>query len=105
MHPQAARYETSPMNEYFIIYDIADPKRLRQVAQVLKDYGHRAQKSKFEACLSPPQLKALQREIGLIIDPEEDGVKYFPLCEKCFGKTELFGKGHSKGHDSVFEVI
>lgn len=55
------------MNEYFIIYDIADPKRLRMVAQVLKDYGQRAQKSKFEASLSVAQLKALQRVMATII--------------------------------------
>ena len=93
------------MPEYFVIYDIADPKRLNRVAKILKGYGHRAQKSKFEASLTPAQLKALQKAIGRVIHPQEDGVKYFPLCEKCFGKTETFGKGHSKGHDPEFEII
>ncbi len=93
------------MAEYFIIYDIADSKRLNRVAKILQDYGQRAQKSKFEVSLSPAQLKVLQRKIGRVIHPEEDGVKYFPLCEKCFGKTEIFGKGHSKGHDPEFEIL
>lgn len=93
------------MTEYFIIYDIADPKRLSRVAKILKSYGQRTQKSKFEVSLRPAQLKALQSEIGATIHPDEDGVKYFPLCEKCFGKTEIFGKGHSKGHDPSFEIV
>jgi CRISPR-associated protein Cas2 len=93
------------MNEYFIIYDIADPKRLNRVARILRDYGQRVQKSKFEVAVSPAQLKALQQAIGAVIHPDEDGVKYFPLCEKCFGKTEIFGKGHSKGHDPCFEIL
>ena len=91
--------------EYFIIYDIADPKRLNRVAKILENYGQRAQKSKCELSLSTAELKALQREIGLVIHPEEDGVKYFPLCEKCFGKTEIFGTGHGKEHDSAFEIF
>ena len=91
------------MAEYFIIYDIADPKRLNRVAKILKNYGQRAQKSKFEVSLRPRELKALQREIGG--HPPEDGVKYFPLCEESLGKTEVFGKGHSKGHDPAFEIF
>ncbi len=91
--------------EYFIIYDIADPKRLNRVAKILENYGQRAQQSKFELSLSTAELKALQREIGLVIHPEEDGVKYFPLCEKCFGKTEIFGTGHGKEHDPAFEIF
>ena len=93
------------MTEYFIIYDIADPKRLNKVARILKNYGQRTQKSIFEAILTPAQLEMLQREISATIHQDEDGVKYFPLCEKCFGKTEIFGKGHSKGHDPCFEII
>ena len=79
------------MTEYFIIYDIADPKRLNKVARILKNYGQRTQKSKFEAVLTPAQLEMLQREISATIHPDEDGVKYFPLCEKCFGVPRKTG--------------
>ena len=93
------------MAEYFIVYDIANARRLNRVAKILKDYGQRIQKSKFEANLEPAELKALQQRIGRIIDPQEDGVKYFPLCEKCFVKTEIFGKGRRKEHDPDFEIL
>jgi len=93
------------MAEYFIIYDIADPRRLNRVAKILKDYGQRTQKSKFEASLEPAELKALKQKIGRVINPEEDGVKYFPLCEKCFAKTEFFGKKPSKKHNPEFEIL
>lgn len=91
--------------EYFVIYDIADPKRLARVARILKDYGLRMQQSKFEASLGTAELKSLQADIGGVIDPLEDGVKYFPLCEKCYGKCEIFGQGNPKGFDPDYEVI
>ena len=93
------------MAEYFIIYDIANPRRLNRVAKILKDYGERIQKSKFEANLEPAELKALKQKIGRVIHPGEDGVKYFPLCEKCFVKTEVFGKGHRKEAKPDFEIL
>lgn len=91
--------------EYFVIYDIADPKRLLKIAKILKGYGLRMQYSKFEASLQPHDLKNLQYEIGAVINPLTDGVKYFPLCDKCYGKCEVFGKGNPKGHDPDFEII
>ncbi len=91
--------------EYFIIYDIADPKRLGKVAKILKDYGLRMQKSKFEVSLNTQGLRALQADIGRVINPIEDGVKYFPLCERCYGKREVIGKERLKGYDPEYEII
>ena len=34
-----------------VTYDIADPRRLNRVAKVIKDYGTRVQKSKFEVAV------------------------------------------------------
>ncbi len=90
---------------YFVIYDIADPKRLNRVAKILKNYGLRMQQSKFEASLTSSELRDLQTEIGKEINGLEDGVKYFPLCEKCYGRCEIFGKGNTNGYEPDFEVI
>ncbi len=93
------------MANYFIIYDIADAKRLNKVAKILKDYGVRMQKSKFEAELSDSDFYKLQTSIGRVINPVEDGVKYFPLCQKCVVKTEVIGKGMVIEAAGEFEII
>lgn len=76
-----------------VAYDIADEKRLNRVAKVILDYGTRVQKSIFEVDITPKAFKELKERIENIIVAEEDGVKYFPLCEKCAGTVEIIGQG------------
>lgn len=90
---------------YFVVYDIAHPKRLRRVAKTMEDYGKRVQKSKFEMTLSGTRLKELQQRIDEIIEPDEDGVKYFPLCQKCRVKLEIIGQGCYIDPDTEYEII
>ncbi len=87
------------------IYDISDNKRLNQVAKILKGVGTRVQKSKFEIDVTKTQFKSLQTKIADIIDPEEDGVKYIPLCPKCRGKIEIIGLGKYIDQDEDFYVF
>ncbi len=93
------------MGHYFIIYDIADKKRLYKVSKILQDYGLRMQKSKFEAELGKVIFRQLQVEIGRVIDPEWDGVKYFPLCGKCVDKIEVIGLGMELDGTGEFTII
>lgn len=76
-----------------IAYDIADPRRLYRVAKIMEDYGHRVQYSIFEAELERAQLQVLQARAGEVINEEADGVKYFPLCERCLQRVTVHGKG------------
>jgi len=91
--------------DYYIIYDIADPKRLAKVARILKDYGVRKQKSKFEAELTDHQLRSLQKDLADTIEGSVDGVKYFPLCQRCRGKCEVLGKGSEDRDFYHFEIL
>lgn len=71
------------MNErWFITYDIADPKRLRRVANALLDHGTRLQNSVFDCNLTDQQLTGLQGRLARLIDHAEDSVRYVPLCER-----------------------
>jgi len=88
-----------------VVYDIADSHRLYRVARILKDYGHRVQKSKFEIEVSERVLAELLVRIAQEIDEEEDGVKYIPLCERCRHKTEIIGLGRYIDPDSEFVVV
>lgn len=66
-----------------VAYDIADPRRLNRVARVMKDYGRRVQKSIFEVEASEVAFAEMRRRAERVMDLEEDGVKFFPLCERC----------------------
>jgi CRISPR-associated protein Cas2 len=76
---------------YLIAYDIRHPRRLRRVAKIMENYGMRVQKSIFEAALSATDLQALQLDLAQVLELEEDGVKFFPLCERCSRSIGVLG--------------
>jgi len=86
-------------------YDIADVKRLSRVAKVMKDYGLRVQKSIFELTIDKHSFLELKSRIENEIVPEEDGVKYFPVCEKCAGTLEIIGQGIFIDPDEEYYVL
>lgn len=85
---------------YLIAYDIADERRLHQIAKLMEGYGVRVQKSIFESALSPAELKELKWRTLQLLDPVEDGVKFFKLCERCEQKISVVGKG---GHTDLLQ--
>ncbi len=88
------------------VYDIANPRRLRKVAKILKDYGVRVQYSKFELELvGQAAFSALQNRVAEVIVEKEDGVKYIPLCHKCRVKTEVIGQGKYIDPDKEYYII
>ena len=76
-----------------VAYDIANPKRLNRVAKIIKDYGNRVQKSIFEVTVDNQNFNEMKTRIENEIVFEEDGVKFFPLCEKCAATLENIGNG------------
>jgi len=88
-----------------VAYDIADPRRLNRVAKVIKDYGIRVQKSIFEVHADRRIFAEMKARIEDEIEPALDGVKYFPLCEKCAGTLEIIGQGIFIDPDEEFYVL
>ena len=88
-----------------VAYDIADPRRLNRVAKVIKDYGIRVQKSIFEVHVDRRIFAEMKARIEDEIEPALDGVKYFPLCEKCAGTVEIIGQGIFIDPDEEFYVL
>ncbi|MBQ7585957.1 MAG: CRISPR-associated endonuclease Cas2 [Desulfovibrionaceae bacterium] len=76
---------------YLVIYDISDQKRLNRAANTILDYGIRIQKSVYQVRLNSKSLTALKNKLLNIIEPKEDGVKIFPLCESCAAKRSHVG--------------
>lgn len=88
-----------------VAYDIANPRRLNRVAKIVKDYGIRVQKSIFEVNLDKRLFAEMTTRIEEKIEPSEDGIKYFPLCEKCAGTLEIIGQGIYIDPDEEFYVL
>lgn len=87
-----------------VAYDIANPRRLNKVAKVVADYGLRVQKSIFEVTVDDAIFAEMKARIEEIIVPEHDGVKYYPLCEKCAGTVEIIGQGLFTDPDEEYYV-
>ena len=85
-------------------YDIADPKRLNKVAKIMRDYGVRVQKSIFELDVTQQVFAEMMRRVEKVIVPEDDGVKYFPVCEKCAGTVEIIGLGRFTDPDEEYYI-
>jgi CRISPR-associated protein Cas2 len=80
------------MRWWVVSYDIADPNRLRRVAKVMEGYGERVLYSVFECHLSATQLAELRERICGVINEEEDGVRWYPLCAWCRGRAYWQGR-------------
>ena len=87
-----------------VAYDITETKRLARVAKVMLDYGVRVQKSIFFFFLTPPVFREMKARIDKIIEHATDGVKYFPLCEKCAGTVEIIGQGQFTDPDREYYI-
>lgn len=70
---------TAPRRRYLVSYDIANPKRLRQVAKVLESYGTRLQYSVFECPLDDIRLEKAKATLREIINADYDQVLFVSL--------------------------
>jgi CRISPR-associated protein Cas2 len=89
---------------WIVAYDIADPKRLRKVAQQLEDAGERVQKSIFEVALSADERKRLERRLANSITHDEDHVLLHPVCTTCRARTLWQGLSPGPDHEPFWIV-
>ena len=78
---------------YLAVYDIADPKRLRRVAQLMESYGYRVQRSVFECNLTPAALRTMKNELKAILLTTDDSVRLYPLFANALEKQTILGIG------------
>ena len=64
---------------YIVCYDIADPKRLRNVFKKMRAWGDHLQLSVFECQLRPVDLVRLRSELSEIIHHDEDQVLFIDV--------------------------
>ncbi len=87
----------SQSNLVWIIYDISDDRRRNRIARACKNKGlYRVQKSAFLGTLNRTQIEELRVICNDIINPDEDSVYMFPMCEEDFKKVRLLGQAFDK---------
>ncbi|RLJ16851.1 CRISPR-associated endonuclease Cas2 [bacterium endosymbiont of Escarpia laminata] len=82
---------------YMICFDVADPRRLRRIANELENYGQRVQRSVFECWLDDPDLFELKRRAAGHLDMTEDQIRYYRLCAKDVARIIIDGPGTLTG--------
>jgi CRISPR-associated protein Cas2 len=75
-----------------VSYDSPNDRRRTKVMKTLAGYGHRVQYSVFECELRPADLEKLKARLKTLIQPEEDDVRFYDLCENCQGKVTMLGR-------------
>jgi CRISPR-associated endonuclease Cas2 len=69
------------LNDFLIVYDIFNPKRLRKVKEIVYAYSLGGQKSAIEAPLDKQNLKMLVMELSSHIK-KEDKVNIIKIIDK-----------------------
>ena len=76
---------------WLIAYDIAEPERLRYVAQTLEDHGRRLQQSVFLCEQDTTDLASLRSRLLGLIEPDVDRLAVLPICGRCRRALEQYG--------------
>ncbi len=74
-----------------VAYDIRDPRRLARVARHCEDYGGRVQYSVFEVRLNADQFDRFWDELQTLIEPREDRLVAYRVCQDCARKIRTSG--------------
>jgi len=76
---------------YVIAYDIVDNKKRNKVANFIKNYGIRVQKSVFECHIPSDTLQNLINKLEKMIDLENDSILVYCMCKDCFANRTGIG--------------
>ena len=87
-----------------VTYDIADDRRRLHVSEELENFGARVNFSVFECHLDSDILLELKGRLAKVIEPAEDNVRYYVLCDGCVKKVEIQGKGEITRDQDYFMV-
>jgi CRISPR-associated protein Cas2 len=76
-----------------VSYDVVADRRRAKVHKAMQDYGTRVQYSVFECNLEAAALEKLRARLKSLINPKEDSVRFYVLCQSDVRKVKLLGQG------------
>ena len=77
--------------KYLVCYDITETKRLYRISKAMESLGYRVQKSFFTCDLSKTEYEMLCDVINNTIEPNDDKVAIYEICEKCVSNGVYIG--------------
>lgn len=86
-----------------LTYDIISDRRRTRLAKALCGYLNRVQKSVFEGEIPDTRLEKLYSAIERHINPNEDSVRVYRLCQRCVVAVDIMGTGEfiEKDQDEI----
>lgn len=96
---------TPPERTYLIMYDIRDPKRLRKVHKLCKQFGLPQQYSVFEARLTQRKFLTFIREVSPWVHRTEDQLICMPICEGCRKNIHSLGQTWDFSHEESCLIV
>lgn len=88
-----------------ISYDVKDDKRRNRIARTLLNYGSRVQYSVFEVNVGQRDLERLRKALAKHINAEADSIRFYYLCDACYNRVEVMGRGKPvEPEDEVYIV-
>lgn len=91
MRTRARSKQSNSTTCYVVAYDIPDDKRRTKIHKILLGYGKWTQYSLFECFLTRKELVLLRSKLTEHLVPQEDSVRFYPLCANCVSKVETVG--------------
>lgn len=72
-------------------YDIPDNRRRTKLHRLMQAYGLPVQRSVFECYLESAERADLTRKAKALLDPREDDLRLYAVCETCRRAAETIG--------------
>lgn len=76
-----------------VAYDIPCNRTRQRLHKFLKEFGINSQKSVFECEIDTQALEKIKNYARTQLDPEEDCLRIYWICERCKRKVAVSGQG------------
>ena len=74
-----------------VTYDISNNQRRLKLANFLKGYGRRVQKSVFECFITLDEMKKLKMQVERRVQLPEDNVRFYWISADALSRTLVLG--------------
>jgi len=80
-----------PRHWHLVMYDVSDPKMLRRVHRLLRDWGQPVQYSVFRVRCTARQVAQLRFLLIKLVAPD-DRLAFVRLCTGCMSRMSVRGR-------------
>ena len=88
-----------------VSYDIPNDRRRTKVMKALKDFGRHVQYSVFECEIRREDFKRLRERLKPLLDPQQDNVRIYVLCQEDVRKRRVWGRERPGGTLKPWYII